>query len=56
MIKKISENKWGVFHAHPQKPGSKTDKPAGTLIKAFRTKKEASAMHRAIMASESKRR
>lgn len=45
-------NQWCVVHGHPQKPGSKTDKPEGTVIKCFSTKKQADAMHRAIMANE----
>ncbi len=51
MIKKVKGG-YGVFHAHPKKAGSKTDKPKGTLIKKFATKKEALAMHRAIMANK----
>jgi len=46
---------YGVYHAHPKRKGNKTDKPKGTLIKAFHTKKEALAMHRAIMISKKKR-
>ena len=46
---------YGVYHAHPKRKGSKTDKPRGTLIKAFSTKKKALAMHRAIMANKKKR-
>jgi len=42
--------KWCVVHGHPKKAGSKTDKPEGSIIKCFDTKKEADAMHRAIMA------
>ena len=44
-------DKWCVVHGHPQKAGSKTDKPEGTVIKCFDTKAEADAMHRAIMAN-----
>jgi len=49
-VEKIG-NEWCVVHGHPKKPGSKTDKPKGTVIKCFPTKKEAEAMHRAIMAN-----
>jgi len=45
-------NKWCVLHGHPKKKGSKTDKPMGSVIKCFSTKKEAMAMHRAIMAGK----
>ena len=44
-------NKWCVVHGHPKKPGSKTDKPEGSIIKCFPTKAEADAMHKAIMAN-----
>ena len=44
--------KWCVAHGSPKKPGSKTDKPKGTIIKCFDTKAEAEAMHRAIMANK----
>lgn len=50
VIKK--DGKWCVVHGHPRKPGSKTDKPQGTVIKCFRTKHEADAMHFAIIASQ----
>lgn len=49
-------DKWCVVHAHPQKPGSKTDKPPGTVIKCFDTKQDAKAMHRAILISQAKRK
>lgn len=26
---------WCVVHGHPKKPGSKTDKPMGTVIKCY---------------------
>jgi len=39
-------NKWCVVHGHPKKPGSKTDKPEGSIIKCFPTKAEADAMHK----------
>jgi len=43
-----------VVHGHPQKPGSKTDKPEGSVIKCFSTKAEADAMHKAIIISQIK--
>ena len=46
------EGKWWVVHAHPQKAGSATDKPIGTIIKCFQTEKEANAMHNAILTSQ----
>lgn len=49
-------DKWCVIHAHPKKPGSKTDKPIGAIIKCFPTKTQADAMHRAISISEARRR
>lgn len=49
-------NKWAVVHAHPQKPGSKRDKPPGTVIATFDTKAQAQAMHKAIMASQNRLR
>lgn len=55
MIKKIGD-KWCVVHGSPKKKGSKTDKPMGTVIKCFKSKKDALRMHRAIMASKSKRK
>jgi hypothetical protein len=59
MVKKVG-NQWCVLHAHPQKEGSPTDKPAGTPIKCWSVKefgddgakKRAVAMHRAIQFSE----
>ena len=45
-------NRWCVVHGHPKKPGSKTDKPKGTIIKCFDTKAEAEAMHTAILLSQ----
>lgn len=51
MIKRVGDM-WAVVHAHTRKKGSKRDKPKGTIIKKFRTKKEALAMHRAIMANK----
>jgi len=47
-------NKYCVVHAHSKKKGSKTDKPAGTVIKCFNTRKEAEAMHKAILANKPK--
>lgn len=49
-------NKWCVVHGSPQKAGSKTDKPKGSVIKCFDTKAEADAMHRAIIISKKERR
>jgi hypothetical protein len=49
-------NKWCVVHGHPKKRGSKRDKPKGTIIKCFKTKKEAERMHKAILASQAKRK
>ncbi|MEX2753977.1 MAG: hypothetical protein Q6365_001195 [Candidatus Sigynarchaeota archaeon] len=48
-------NKWCVLHGHPQKAGSETDRPAGSVIKCFNTAKEAYAMHYAIVKSEERR-
>lgn len=55
MVKKRGD-KWCVVHAHPQKTGSKTDKPMGTTIKCFDKKKDADAMHAAIIISQNKRK
>jgi len=46
---------WAVIHAHAKKKGSKTDKPKGSVIKEFSTKKQALAMHRAIILSKKRR-
>ena len=54
---------WCVVHGPPQKPGSKTDKPIGSVIKCYSIKeygeegarKRAEAMHKAIVISQSKR-
>lgn len=56
MVKKVGPpNKpWCVVHGHPKKAGSKTDKPEGSIIKCFRYKEQAEAMHRAILASQAK--
>lgn len=48
-------NEWCVVHGHPQKPGSKTDKPPGTIIACHKTKEAAERQHRAIIASEKER-
>ena len=52
-------DKWCVVHGHPKKPGSKTDKPEGSIIKCFpgtpEGKKQAEAMHKAIIISKIKR-
>lgn len=53
MVEKIG-NSYCVVHGHAQKPGSKTDKPKGTVIKCFNTKAEAEAMHKAIIISQVK--
>lgn len=34
-------SQWCVVHGHEQKPGSKTDKPKGAIIKCFDTREEA---------------
>lgn len=51
-----------VVHGHPQKPGSKTDKPVGTSIKCYsiskfgikRAKELARKLHAAIIISKQK--
>lgn len=52
--------RWCVVHGHPQKKGSKTDKPKGSVIKCFpgtpQGKEKAMAMHRAILISQAKQR
>jgi hypothetical protein len=48
-------DKWCVVHGHPQKPGSKTDKPPGSIIHCFPTREQAEAQHKAIIVSEIKR-
>jgi hypothetical protein len=47
--------KFCVVHGHAKKPGSKTDKPAGSVIKCFDKKADAMAMHKAILISDAKR-
>ena len=58
-------NQWCVLHGHTQKKNSKTDKPAGSVIKCYpfnpnvkgseaSAKDKATKMHRAILISESK--
>jgi len=58
MIQKRN-GKWCVVHGHEQKKGSKTDKPMGAIIHSFpgtpEGKKQAIAMHTAIMLSEQKK-
>lgn len=52
---------WCVLHGHPQKAGSETDKPIGSVIKCYSVKqfgeegakKKAESMHQAILISES---
>lgn len=46
--------RWCVVHGSPQKEDSKTDKPEGSIIKCFKTKEEADAMHKAITISKIK--
>lgn len=52
-------DKWCVIHGHPKKPDSKTDKPAGSIIKCFpgtpEGKRKADAMHAAIIISKIRR-
>ena len=48
-------DRWCVIHGHPKVPGSKTDKPEGSVIKCFPTKAEADRMHKAIIISKIKR-
>jgi hypothetical protein len=48
-------NKYCVVHGHPMKKGSKTDKPKGSIIHCFPTRKQAEAQHKAIVISELKR-
>ncbi len=43
-----------MVHGHPQKQGSLTDKPAGTVIKCFDSEEEAESMHKAIIISQAK--
>ncbi len=50
-------SRWCVVHGHPQKSGSKRDKPVGSVIKCFSgpdAKQKAFAMHTAIIASQKK--
>lgn len=55
MVKKLN-GKWCVVHAHPKRPGSKTDKLPGSIIKCFpgtpEGKRKADAMHTAILLSQ----
>jgi hypothetical protein len=55
MVKKRGK-KFCVLHGSPQKPGSKIDKPAGSVIKCFPTPKQAEKMHSAIQISKAKRK
>lgn len=48
-------DKWCVIHGSPITPGSKTDKPIGSIIKCFPTKAQADRMHKAIIISKIKR-
>lgn len=45
-----------MLHGHRQLAGSKTDKPEGAIIACHKTQQEAEAQHRAILASEAKRK
>ena len=48
---------YGVYHGHPKKAGSKTDKPKGALIHAFygaHAKQKAQSMHSAIGISKAR--
>lgn len=45
-------NKYCVVHGHAQKPGSKTDKPPGSIIKCFDNPEDAYKMHHAIVKSQ----
>jgi len=56
-------NAYCVVHGHPQKPGSKTDKPKGTAIKCYsftpgneqsenEARRKAFKMHRAILVNQ----
>lgn len=47
---------WCVVHGHKKKKGSKRDKPKGTVIKCFKSKKKALAMHFAIIMSQRRRK
>lgn len=57
MVRKVN-GKWCVLHGHPMKPGSKTDKPIGSIIKCFpgteEGKEKALAMHAAIIISQAR--
>lgn len=55
MIEKRN-GKYCVVHGHPKKPGSKTDKPEGSVIKCFDTLAEAEKMHKAIIISQQKQK
>ena len=52
-IKKVKGG-YATVHAHAKKKGSKTDKPKGSIIAKFPTKKQAIAQHRAIAISMNK--
>lgn len=62
MIRYIAGRGYCVVHAHPKKPGSKTDKPIGTIIHCYPGKKsdksalrKAIKLHYAIKMSEKRR-
>lgn len=56
MVVEKRGGRWCVVHGHPQKKGSKTDKPKGSVIKCFESKEKAMAMHRAILISQAKQK
>ena len=48
--------KWCTVHGSPRKKGSKTDKPKGSVIACFPTKKAAMRQHRAISMSKARKK
>lgn len=50
------KNPWCVVHGHPKKKGSKTDKPAGSVIKCHPTEAAARKQHRAIIISQARQK
>lgn len=61
MIRPVRKNGriigYDVVHGSPRKPGSKTDKPVGAIIKRFkgkRAKTRAEKMHAAIRISQAR--
>lgn len=49
------EKPYCVVHGSPQKAGSKTDKPKGSIIKCYKDKADADRHHKAIIISQAKR-